>query len=243
VRATHIVHAHSTRHSSPVGICSVCTRISGEVFRFLSGYQYELSQNIEEQEAHAQRNGFCAMHTWQYARLASPQGICSAYPKLLFSLADRLRKVRQTSDRTADLKKSMQELLADSSRCRLCQVAADAEKRASAEIIRRLDGNSGSPNGPGASLCLPHLIHIVGSLAEIQASLPLIEQMTSALERVAENMQRYALRHEGLRRELVSEEEWHAPELGLALVVGHRSVQPRNELRDVRAPQDVVDGS
>ena len=233
--ASRIAPALSTRSLSPVGICSVCTKISREVFRFLSRYQYELSRNMEEQEAHAARNGFCAMHTWQYAKLASPQGICSAYPKLLFSLADRLRTARQQSNRAADLKKSMQALLADSSRCRLCQVAADAEKRASVEITRALDRNSSGPNGTGVSLCLPHLVLIVDALPETQASVPLIERMTMALERVAENMQRYALRHEGLRRELVSEEEWHAPELGLALVVGHRSVQPKDGVPDSHA--------
>jgi GTP-binding protein EngB required for normal cell division len=226
--ATHVARALSTRALSPIGTCFVCARISGAVFDFLSRYQYELSRNMEEQEAHAERNGFCALHTWQYAKLASPQGICCAYPKLLFSLANRLRVAPQQSGRTIDLRKSIRELLADSSRCRLCQVAADAERRASVEIIRTLDGDSGGQDRAGLSLCLPHLVLILDALPEIQAGLTLVERMATALERVAENMQRYALRHEGLRGELTSDEEWLAPGLGLALVVGHCSVQPES---------------
>jgi hypothetical protein len=45
--------------------------------------------------------------------------------------------------------------------------------------------------------------------------------------RVGENLQRYALRHEGRRSDLITEEEWQAPQQALTLLAGHRNVQPR----------------
>ncbi len=48
----------------------------------------------------------------------------------------------------------------------------------------------------------------------------------SALHRIAENLQRYALKHEGRRSDLMTEEEWQAPKQALILLTGHRTVQP-----------------
>jgi hypothetical protein len=45
--------------------------------------------------------------------------------------------------------------------------------------------------------------------------------------RIAENLQRYALRHEGRRSDLITEEEWQAPKQALTMLAGHRNVQPR----------------
>jgi hypothetical protein len=44
------------------------------------------------------------------------------------------------------------------------------------------------------------------------------------LERTAEDLQRYALKHDALRRYLTSEEERRASQIALLLLAGHRSV-------------------
>jgi hypothetical protein len=44
------------------------------------------------------------------------------------------------------------------------------------------------------------------------------------LERTAEDLQRYALRYDALRRYLTSEEERSASQLALLMLAGHRSV-------------------
>jgi hypothetical protein len=49
---------------------------------------------------------------------------------------------------------------------------------------------------------------------------------SDAFRRVAENLQRYALKHEGRRSDLITEEEWQAPKQALTLLTGHRKVQP-----------------
>jgi len=44
------------------------------------------------------------------------------------------------------------------------------------------------------------------------------------LERCSEDMKRYTIKHEGVRRYLASEEETTAVERGLLLIAGHRQV-------------------
>lgn len=209
--------------------CIVCANVVRENFNFLSRYQYELSRNLDEQEVHAARNGFCALHTWQYARIASPQGICNAYPKFLFSLAGRLRNAWQRSRSVDSLREFAQEMLPHSEACALCGVTTTTEKRIITQIVSTLSSEV-PPDDHHFSLCLPHLILALEVVPNKEVSLPLIRQMCAALERTAENMQRYALKHEGLRRELMSDEEWHAPEFGLALTVGDRRVQPSSKI-------------
>jgi GTP-binding protein EngB required for normal cell division len=210
--------------------CLVCANVVREIFNFLSRYQYELSRNLDEQDVHAGRSGFCPLHTWQYARIASPQGICTAYPKLLFSLADRLRDAWQQSHSLATLRELVQQMLPSSNLCVLCEVTATVEKRVIEQIITSLSETIPSDHSH-VSLCLPHLALTLDAVSGQEVGLPLIRQIDAALDRAAENMQRYALKHEGLRRELVSDEEWQAPEFGLALVVGDRRVQPSRILR------------
>lgn len=205
--------------------CLVCGTVIRETFDFLSRYQYELSRNLDEQDVHAARNGFCALHTWQYARIASPQGICTAYPKLLFSLAHRLRDAWQQKHSLAALREIVNEMLPGPNRCILCEVTANAEKRVIAHIIASLSAET-PVDSDNLSLCLPHLARTLNTISDKEQSFPLIRRIDAAFERAAENMQRYALKHEGLRRELVSDEEWQAPEFGLALSVGDRRVQP-----------------
>jgi hypothetical protein len=45
-----------------------------------------------------------------------------------------------------------------------------------------------------------------------------------ALDRVAEDMHRYALKHDGVRRFLASDEETRADRSALVLLAGHRNV-------------------
>jgi hypothetical protein len=57
----------------------------------------------------------------------------------------------------------------------------------------------------------------------------LVEEQSRVLERVSEHMQRYAIKHEAVRRELATELEHRAYEIGLSRLAGLRStVAPWN---------------
>jgi hypothetical protein len=74
-----------------VSSCEVCKAVMGKTMKFLARYQYDLSTQPRSQEHHAGDGGFCPLHTWHYEQIASPRGVCTAYPALLNQLAGRLR--------------------------------------------------------------------------------------------------------------------------------------------------------
>jgi hypothetical protein len=65
---------------------------------------------------------------------------------------------------------------------------------------------------------------VAASLGDGQPTRNLLHAHARLLERTAEDLQRYALRHDALRRYLTSEEERRASQLALLLLAGHRSV-------------------
>jgi len=61
----------------------------------------------------------------------------------------------------------------------------------------------------------------------------LLRQEALQLERIAEDMERYALKYDGLRRSLASDEERTAPLRALQMLSGHKNVNAAAKVRDV----------
>jgi hypothetical protein len=61
----------------------------------------------------------------------------------------------------------------------------------------------------------------------------LLEREADLLERTAEDMQRYAIRHDALRRALTSAEERNSHLQALQMLVGHRHVNAVFVVRDI----------
>ena len=72
--------------------------------------------------------------------------------------------------------------------------------------------------------CLPHLASVAAVLGPGEPARILLHAHAYLLERTAEDLQRYALRHDALRRYLTSEEERRASQLALLLLAGHKSI-------------------
>ncbi|MFB3916346.1 MAG: dynamin family protein [Terriglobales bacterium] len=210
------IHAVPQDSFPPLKHCILCSKAVEQVFAFLSRYQYELSINEQEQHKHANGGGFCRLHTWQYATLASPRGICTAYPVLLQTFAQELQKVAAEADTPPEMSAQIGELLVDSKGCKVCQMQAAAEESATLEII--------SADGAGASptLCIPHLRLVLGRMTEGNRARELIQRTAMLCERTAENMQRFVLKQDALRRDLVDDDERLAYEQALVLAAGHR---------------------
>jgi ribosome biogenesis GTPase A len=206
--------------------CMVCDRIVDAVFNFFRSYQYELSVSAEVQHRHADAGGFCAMHTWQYANLASPQGICSAYPQVLFRFSEDLRDLAEGRASKHGSNGVAGPPLPAGESCPACQKAVEAEKTAIREIADALQSESNGEGTSRQSVCLTHLEGLLHGLSNTTAAKRILLQESEAFRRIAENLQRYALKHEGRRSDLISEEEWQAPKQALTLLTGHRNVQP-----------------
>ncbi len=194
--------------------CEVCAAIEAEEHRFLARYQLELSTQAPAREAHAARGGFCPFHTWHYERITSPRAVCTAYPPTLERAASLLRSPEASARPFAAL----------APRCPACELRGRTEEDALTLAAER----AGRP-GPGGEAelprtCLPHLRPVLSRLRDEAARRRLLAQQAAWLERAAEDMQRYAVKHDGLRRWLTSAEERGAPQHALELLAGRRRV-------------------
>ena len=215
----------STLQALKISRCFVCERMADETFKFMSRFQYELSHSREKQLLHASRSGFCALHSREYARLASPQGIASGYPNTLLSVAERLRGLLST-DGSRDWKRDLERLMPSREKCQACTVVAECERSVVERFVREYQETEQKSDFEVPCVCLRHLEAILEATAGPDLAKSLISHSVAVLQRIAENLERYALRHGGLHMELVTKEELEAPETSLGLLVGQPNVRP-----------------
>jgi hypothetical protein len=194
-------------------------------FRFLSHYQYDLGHHRAEQLAHASKAGFCTMHTREYARVASPQGIAAAYPNTLLLAAKRLRELIHDGQLIGGWNSAFAELVPEYEKCPACQAVSETETRVVDVFVRELDPLLADGPKEPPSACLRHIRMILQKVPE-EFTVRFVVHAAVVLERTAENLERYALRHAGRHQEFVSIEERDAPEKALNLLVGQPNVRP-----------------
>jgi GTP-binding protein EngB required for normal cell division len=204
--------------------CRICGVILDVVFKFLSRYQYDLTINPEAQQEHAQRNGFCPLHTWQYENISSPYGVCTSYPALAHHIAEKLSDAARVMLEGGRALFDLKELLPTAKTCRICEVRRDAERKAIEDAASAAREALATHQSRLPACCLQHLTLVASTLGTSEAAQLLIRSHASLLERTAEDLRRYALRHDALRRHLTSDEERSAATLILLLLAGHRSV-------------------
>ncbi|MGB6484297.1 MAG: dynamin family protein [Candidatus Acidiferrales bacterium] len=228
----------SAPQSLRISRCFVCEHMADETFKFMSRFQYELSHSREKQLFHAARSGFCALHSREYARLASPQGIASGYPNTLLLVAERLRSLL-CADRLCDgWKDQFEKLLPSRDKCQACEVVAEYERETVDRFVREYQEAGRKSDFEVPCVCLRHLRGMMEAIPEGGLAMLMVLQSVAALERTAENLERYALRHGGLHMELVTKEELESPEKGLNLLVGQPNVRPsRCKLKHERKTQ------
>jgi GTP-binding protein EngB required for normal cell division len=204
--------------------CWICGSVLDAILQFLRQYQYDLTINPQTQHEHAERGGFCSLHTWQYENMSSPYGVCTAYAELAHRISGEITRLAEESTRTIVSLESPRTLVATVDTCRVCEVRIEAEKKAvQVAVDAALDADGGIDKRMRAC-CLPHLVLVARALGPGRPVQSLLTLHAKLMERVAEDLQRYALRHDALRRYLTSEEERQASQLALLLLGGHRSV-------------------
>ena len=204
--------------------CRICGQVLDSVFHFLSKHQYDLVINREAQREHATRGGFCSLHTWQYENISSPYGVCNAYPELAHRMAAELQNVAARGDGPAWTTEDITRLGGSQDTCQVCQVRVEAERKTVDEAVAVLRRLEASINGRLPAFCLLHLAMVIGHLGKGRVAEALLNAHAKFFERMAEDAQRYALRHDALRRHLTSEEERRASQLMLLMLAGHRSL-------------------
>jgi hypothetical protein len=204
--------------------CWICGQILEAIFRFLSKHQYQLTIDRAAQQEHAKRGGFCPLHTWQYENISSPYGVCASYPALAHRMASELKALASNLDGPIRTFENISNLGASQGTCQVCQVRIEAERNAVKAAAERIRQIASSQTGNVPACCLLHLAMTCAILGKDQPAQLLLGAHAQFLERLGEDAQRYALRHDALRRYLTSEEERRASQLLLLMLAGHRNV-------------------
>jgi hypothetical protein len=204
--------------------CEVFAQVSKAIWDFVCQYQNRLVVDRDEQKRFAKRGGFCPFHTWGYESVASPYGSCNGYPNLLDRLSDELHAAASTSANNAEpFVLRLQNLLATQDDCVLCVVRDNAENEDIGIAARRIDEGQGR-TPPLSAVCLPHLVKLVAAMENERAIRDLLEHEAAVLRRFSEDMRRFALKQDAVRRYMASQEELTVAERGLLAVAGFRRV-------------------
>jgi GTP-binding protein EngB required for normal cell division len=200
--------------------CHVCARLAVAVYEFLGKEQYALATDLQRQTEFARDGGFCTLHAWQYESIASPQGLCLAYAPVLDARACELRAAAGEPDPAARMR-AVEAAFPASKECRVCHFLAEQEQGIASDVAARLLATTDQFR-PG--LCILHLHSVLKTGLPEEIARELIAAEAETFERRARDMRMYALKHDALRRELVTEEEQNAYHRGLAWVAGDRTI-------------------
>ena len=202
--------------------CEVCAHVGKLCFDFLCKYQYELLTDPDVRRRHAEQGGFCDLHTWQYWGLASPRGTCIAYPPLLEGLSARLLDAARSSD---DAGKLDGRPPVTGHACALCTVRARAERQAVEALARRLQADPIYALDRLSAICLPHHRLLLAAIAGGELRQSVLAREAALLNRLAEDMRRFATKFDALRRGLASDEETRAGHAAIAVLAGQRNMR------------------
>ncbi len=203
--------------------CRVCSRVTEAMFRFMAKFQLQIIINARERSTLASRGGLCPLHTWQYSEIASPQGISASFPAVLAALSRRLSGLAGDSRKTLGVE--ARRLLTKPEQCQACKEQFAVEERVIGELIEEVTAHGGERPPKLPVLCLPHLSALLGKLPDSDLASEFVALQAAILERLAENMERYALKHDALRRGLQSEDERVAYHRALSHLAGDKRLQ------------------
>ena len=216
------VHAKPRSAAERPGPCVICSRVADVPFRYLAHAQWELFRRDDYREQHVRHGGFCAMHTWQYAEIASDIGIATTYAPLAESAAELITSSAVHADEGVALRNALSTLMAYPERCLVCKALADAEHDAIRDLLgvlsQRTDGE------PPPPVCLPHVAAVLAAEPDPEHTVWLAESLASRLVRLSEDMRAYSLKRASLRGHLLSEEEDAAPRQGISHFAGRREL-------------------
>jgi hypothetical protein len=131
--------------------CVVCQQMETVLTDYLRRHQFLLATREHDQARHTLDGGFCPLHTWQYAAIASPLDISADYAKLAATVADALESIARHAATGPDQARRVAALVPQAGTCPLCTALAERERSAITETI------TGGPGAATATLCLRHL--------------------------------------------------------------------------------------
>jgi hypothetical protein len=204
--------------------CPVCAAQQEALFSFFAHWQYELATKETARRAFTSAGGFCAVHTWQFERIASPSGISIGYAPLLEAAASQLQKL--TSGSTSEAAQQIGSLIQTTGRCPACRLLREIEQAEADKFLQRMSTAAGRADyQQSVGVCLPHLQTILARDGAADVGQLLIAEQVRHFEETAENMRSYALKHAATRRWLQNRDERTAYWRALTQLIGERNVR------------------
>ncbi len=201
----------STRQSSPKSYgsrgCPVCDHLVNVATDFFASFQYSLYSDEEQQQSFAEGGGFCPFHLWQLESISSPIGFSVGVAKLVRNVARLVE--RPTSP--ANLKETLHQLRSLGDRCPACSMLRQAEHASIGRLLSSLAENEARRSyalSPG--VCLRHLEMAINSSPDEKTSALLLQTASTGFQRMAEDMEAFALKREASRRYMINEDEQDA---------------------------------
>ncbi len=89
-----------------------------------------------------------------------------------------------------------------------------------------------APDDETSAVCLPHCVHVARAVEDEAVARAFLIRQAGVLERMSEDMKRYVLKLDGIRRGFITGEEDHARHAALTMLAGHRNVFGAIKKRD-----------
>jgi predicted GTPase len=203
--------------------CPVCDHMGRVAFGFFSRWQYALASDEKVQTQFAAESGFCALHAWQLAAVASPVGLSRGYPRLV----ERISRVLAQAAQSAEVEQAVRQLVCDCQTCRVCGLLREAAHK----YTERLAASLNEPRNRDAyaraqGVCLCHLALLIARSNRDEVVPFLLAHAARRFEEVAEDMQAFTMKTDALRRGLHNEDEADAYWRAITHIVGGKSVSP-----------------
>jgi hypothetical protein len=202
----------------PSAACPICGELVAAQTEYLIRRQFLLATSEADQARHAETGGFCPLHTWQYAHLASPVGISAGNARLASQLARALREADVGSRDPGEFAVHVA-AIARTRPCPACALLGGTERKAARELAARAPTAAEPPR-----LCLRHLALVLEACSSLPAGRAMTSALAVTLQRASENMRAYALKREALRRGLITADEASAYSDALRLLAGHSAL-------------------
>ncbi|MGC2396409.1 MAG: dynamin family protein [Rhodomicrobium sp.] len=209
--------------SANLASCEVCRRISDALFNFLKHHQHDLCVSHDVRQGLAERNGLCSFHTRQLETVSSQQGLCEGYPPLFERWSVALREAVRGTELAA-MQSNIRALLPGRESCFVCNLRVKEEAEAITSLAASLSRDASRSASELSALCFPHFAMLGNAISDVDLLRGLTLREADILERVAEDMRRYALKRDARRRYLTSAEEDGAADRGILLASGRRQV-------------------
>ena len=222
VRTAVTAESTTAEHSGTrVEECLLCSRVNDALFQFLCQFQYELVTSAEVRERFASAGGLCESHLRLYASMASERGLCLALAPLMRRMATTLGGAagQLTKDSSVAVRDGLNSANAG---CAACQLQSATELEAIEQFAVGCERLVSEASGKFPFLCVPHLRVTISRVRDLTWLGALLGGEASAAERLAEDMQRYVLKRDGVRHALTTEEESRAAKDAIDFIAGRR---------------------